>query len=250
MENRGFWVLGQVPDERLRGSLRELLTAGYRTEARIIAHLAEVAARRLFLKEGSESLFAYRVGPLGLSNSEAFHRITAARIARRFPIVFTLLEQRSLHLTAVCLLRDYLTAENHRELLNEATHKTKWQIQELLARRFPRANATSGVRKLPAPRAEATATAPILERNEALALPPDPAPAPASNNEGDPAAAPFSQSILRKRSQPPHHRPELWRANRPFRLAQSSNRALNPATASSSTRARPSKKNRSDCAHC
>ena len=73
---------------------------------------------------------------LRLSNSEAFYRITAARIARRFPLVFTLVEQRRLHLTAVCLLRDYLTPENHEELLRDATHKTKWQIQELLAKRF------------------------------------------------------------------------------------------------------------------
>ena len=64
---------------------------------------------KLHLSVGCESLFAYCTQILHLSNSEAFHRITAARVARKFPLVFQLIEQRDLHLTAVCLLRDYLT---------------------------------------------------------------------------------------------------------------------------------------------
>src|SRR4051812_28987052 len=100
MENRGFWELGHMSDDQLHSGLATLLVNGYRTEARIVAHIAEVEERKLHLKDGSESLFGYCITALGLSNSEAFHRITAARIARRFPIVFGLLEQRALHLTA------------------------------------------------------------------------------------------------------------------------------------------------------
>jgi len=150
VESRGFWQLGAVSDARLQSGLVELLTAGYRTEARIVAHLAEVEQRKLHLRDGCASLFEYCTQVLRLSNSEAFHRITAARIARRFPIVFDLLERRQLHLTAVCLLRDYVTPENHERLLAEAAHKTKWQVQELLAHRFPRPDVRSRMRKLPA----------------------------------------------------------------------------------------------------
>ena len=149
METGVFWNLGHVSDDGLRSRLTHLLASGYRTEARIIAHLAEVDERKLYLKDGSESLFAYCTLRLGLSSSEAFHRTTAARIARRYPIVFTLIEQRRLHLTAVCLLRDYVTPLNHRELLAEASGKTKLQVQELIARRFPRPDVWSGIRKLP-----------------------------------------------------------------------------------------------------
>ena len=157
MKSRGFWHLEAVSDTRLRSGLSDLLAAGYRTEARIIAHLAEVEQRKLHLKDGSESLFDYCTRVLRLSNSEAFHRITAARIARQFPMVFNLIEQRQLHLTAVCLLRDYLTPENHQDLLAETCHKRKWQVQELLARRFPRPDVESRVRKLPPLRAAAAA---------------------------------------------------------------------------------------------
>ena len=154
-----FWELGSVSDDGLRSQLTCLLASGYRTEARIIAHLAEVDERKLYLKDGSESLFAYCTLRLALSSSEAFHRTTAARIARRYPIVFSLIEQRQLHLTAVCLLRDYLTHQNHRELLAEASGKTKLQVQELIARRFPRPGVSSGVRKLPDRPARAPAEA-------------------------------------------------------------------------------------------
>jgi len=153
MECERFWLLESVSDAQLRRSLSELLANSGRTEARIIAHLAEVEERRLHFRDGSESLYAYCINVLHLSNTEAFHRITAARIARRFPLVFTLLQKRALHLTAICLLRDYLTAENHRELLNAASHKSKSQVEELIARRFPRPDVESRIRKLPTPRA-------------------------------------------------------------------------------------------------
>src|SRR5882724_1863271 len=149
METGVFWDLGRVSEQQLRTQLATLLANGCRTEARIIAHIAEVEERKIHAKDGSPSLFDYCVRQLGLSESEAFHRLTAARIARRFPIVFSLIERRQIHLTAVCLLRDYLTRANHRELLAEASNKTKVQVQELLARRFPRPDVASYVRKLP-----------------------------------------------------------------------------------------------------
>ena len=153
METRGFWCLAEVSDQDLQRELTALLASSSRTEARIIAHLAELDERRLHLKAGSESLFVYCTKRLKLSDSEAFHRITAARVARRFPLVFTLLERREIHLSAIRLLRDYLTPDNHAELLAEASHKTKWQVQELIARRFPQPDVHSRIRKLAPARA-------------------------------------------------------------------------------------------------
>ena len=163
MKTGVFWELGGISDEQLRSGLAALLASGYRTEARIVAHIAEVEERRLHLKDGSSSLFEYCVKALGLSESEAFHRLTAARISRRFPVVFAMIERREIHLTAVCQLRDYLTPENHLELVAEASHKTKVQVQELLARRFPRPDVVSRIRKLPG----RTVSAPALPINGA-----------------------------------------------------------------------------------
>jgi hypothetical protein len=44
-------------------------------------------------------------------------------------VVFAMIERREIHLSAVCLLRDYLTPENHLELLAEASHKTKFRFR-------------------------------------------------------------------------------------------------------------------------
>jgi hypothetical protein len=169
MNEGKFWCLEAVSDAGLQAGLKELLTKGARTEARIIAHLAEVDARKLHLAMGASSLFDYCLSRLSLSNNEAFHRITAARLARRFPVIFDLLERRDVHLTAVCLLRDHLTIENHAELLREVSHKTKTEIEELLAQRFPHPNASSRLRKLPSfePRSEGRY---LLQLNVSAAL--------------------------------------------------------------------------------
>src|SRR3954468_19767238 len=169
MNEGKFWYLEAVSDAVLQEGLKALLTKGARTEARIVAHLAEVDARKLHLAMGASSLFDYCLSRLGLSNNEAFHRITAARLARRFPVIFELLDRRDVHLTAVCLLRDHLTIENHAELLRDVSHKTKAEIEELLTQRFPQPNASSRLRKRPGfePRSEGSY---LLQLNVSAAL--------------------------------------------------------------------------------
>jgi len=148
MQTRGFWSLVNVTDAQLEAELKDLLRAGAKTEALVVAHLAEMDARRLTLV-GGQSLFEYCQMRLGFSESEAWYRICAARTARRFPMVFELLQRRELHLTAIALVAKYLSEENHLELLAEVRGKTKRQILELLIRRFPKADVSSSLRKLP-----------------------------------------------------------------------------------------------------
>ena len=140
-------MLSGVSDQELVGSLKELVVRGARTEARIVAHLAEVETRRLHLL-GGRSLFKYCVEALDLSENQAFYRIQAAQLARRFPIIFELLEQRRVHLTSLALLRDYITEDNHAELLGEISGKTKVDILRLLAGRKPRPDVPSRLRKM------------------------------------------------------------------------------------------------------
>jgi hypothetical protein len=127
---------------RLAGSVRE-------TTAALVAHLAELYGRRLHEREGFSSLFTYCTDVLHLSDSEAYDRMKAAKIVRRYPMVLGLLESGRLNLTSVRLLAPYLTRHNHRELLDEACGKRKRGVMELLARRFPKEDVPSSVRKLP-----------------------------------------------------------------------------------------------------
>ena len=148
MTKRGFWSLVEVSDERLERNLKGLIADGCRIEARIVAHLAEMDARKLSLIRGY-SLFEYCQTRLGLSESQAFYRITAARAARRFPILFDLLEHHHIHLTTIALISKYLTEENHVELFEAVRGRSKREVLKLLARRFPRPDAESHIRKLP-----------------------------------------------------------------------------------------------------
>jgi hypothetical protein len=150
MNQRGFRALQALSDDELEAGLSELLGAGARVEARIVAHLAEVEARRLHLLAGYSSLYDYCRRRLGLSDYEAFIRIAAARVTANYPMVFQMLARRQLHLTAICEVREFLTVENHRDLFEAVSGKTKLQIREILAQRFPQADVPASLKKLPA----------------------------------------------------------------------------------------------------
>ncbi len=117
--------------------------------ASLIAHLAELDVRRLYLAEGCSSLFTYCTQVLHLSEHAAYGRIEAARAARRFPVVLERLAEGSVTLTAVGLLAAHLTRENHRELLDAARHTSKRQVEALVARLRPQPPVPSSVRRLP-----------------------------------------------------------------------------------------------------
>jgi len=82
-----------------------------------------------------------------------------------------MIERGEIHLTALLLLRERLTDDNHEDLLRAASGKTKSQVQELLAARFPRPDVPSLIQTLPEPTApppEATASTPRTARVEPL----------------------------------------------------------------------------------
>lgn len=70
-------------------------------------------------------------------------------MARRYPVIYSLVASGALHLSALQLLHGHLTEENHRELLQAASGKRKHEIEVWLARRFPKPDVPSRIRKLP-----------------------------------------------------------------------------------------------------
>jgi hypothetical protein len=119
------------------------------TTARLVALLAELDARRLYLSEGCSSLFTYCTQVLHLSEHAAYGRIEAARAARRFPAILDLLAEGALTLTAISLLAPHLTAANADDVLAAARHKTKREVEHLVAALRPLPPVPSSVRKLP-----------------------------------------------------------------------------------------------------
>jgi hypothetical protein len=129
----------------------------------LIAHLAEVESRELHFGEGFSSLFAYCTQALYLSESAAYDRIAAARASLRFPIVLERLMNGDVTLTAVRLLGPHLTADNCEHCLDAASHKTKREIEHLVACLAPQPDVVPSVRRLPAKRSiEVTMAEPLL----------------------------------------------------------------------------------------
>ena len=127
--------------------------------ADLIATLAELDLRRLYLAAGYSSLFTYCTHVLHLSEHAAYGRIEAARAVRRFPVILGGLANGDLTLTAVCLLAPVMTDDNHLALLEAARHKSKRDVELLVARVRPQPAVGSSVRKLPGTRASGHAGA-------------------------------------------------------------------------------------------
>ena len=123
--------------------------------AHLIAHLAEIEARHLYLGAGFSSLYTYCHEGLGFSEDAAYNRKTAAEVARRYPIVLDMLADGRVNLTVVRLLAPVLTDGNHREALVAATGQSKREVAELVARLDPKPDVPPSIRKLPAPAAVA-----------------------------------------------------------------------------------------------
>jgi 5-methylcytosine-specific restriction endonuclease McrA len=106
-------------------------------------------------------MFAFCVGELRFSEEAAYKRIHAARAARRFPAIFPAVADGRLHLSAVVLLAPHLGPENAEELLAAAAHRTKAEIERLLAERFPRPDLPERVRVLPSAPSSPAPTLPV-----------------------------------------------------------------------------------------
>jgi len=138
-----------LSDNDLLAAVHRLAVDERRVTANLIASLAELDARRLYLAEGCSSLFTYCTQILHLSEHAAYGRIEAARVTRKYPVAFERLEAGDITLTTIGLLAPHLTPDNHQHLIEAARHKSKREIEHLVATRRPQPSVPSTVRKLP-----------------------------------------------------------------------------------------------------
>lgn len=143
----------------LVGRVQELVEASNEVTGALVEHLAEIEARRLHLELGYASLFQFCTEQLQLSESSAYKRITAARLLRRHAALLPYLVAGKVHLSALMVLAPHLTEANHVELLEAAVHKSKRDIEKLIAERYPRPDVKTQLRKLPAVGTSASAAA-------------------------------------------------------------------------------------------
>jgi hypothetical protein len=118
-------------------TLAALAATDRRTTANLLLYIAEADTRRLYREAGYPSLFEFCVRKLRFSDDVACNRIRAARTARTYPFLYEAIADGRIHLSAIRMLAPHLTAANAEELVTAATHRRKWEIERLLAARFP-----------------------------------------------------------------------------------------------------------------
>jgi hypothetical protein len=69
---------------------------------------------------------------LRCSEDEAYRRVAAARLVRRFPALLDAIAAGELHLTGLLMLGPHLTKENVSQVLLRAKHRTKKEIARLV----------------------------------------------------------------------------------------------------------------------
>jgi hypothetical protein len=159
MSNR-YQLVGLKNEELLHGVSR-LVAQGNELTADILAHLVEVESRLLHAELGFPNLFSYCVESLGLSEGAAGRRCTAARVCQRFPEAFDLVARGELHLSALCGLATHLNPDNAAALFAACRRKTRRQVDEILASRFPKPDAKESIRRVPHRPAPAPEAAPV-----------------------------------------------------------------------------------------
>jgi len=140
--------LSELPDEMLHCEVKRLAGRTNTLLAELLAHLAEVEARGIHRERACASLYTYCVYELRMSEDEAQRRCRAARLARQFPALLSMLAEASIHLTGILLIGPHLTPENHEQWLARVRFRTKREIERLVAELAPAPDAPARIEPL------------------------------------------------------------------------------------------------------
>jgi hypothetical protein len=147
-ERMGNMGLDRVSDDVVLAGLHASCVDERQVVAVVIAHLAEVDRRRLYLAQGCASMFAFCTEVLGWSEGMAFRRVRVARAVQLFPGLVDNIADGTLHLSGIVVLAPHLAGAGAGELIAAARGKSKRAIEQLVADHAPRPAASSTVTPL------------------------------------------------------------------------------------------------------
>jgi hypothetical protein len=155
----GMEAVEALTDAEVLSGTRRLVCQSNRALAALLAHLAEVEARGLHRTRACASFYTYCIYELRMSEDAAYRRVGAARLVKRFPMLFGAIERGELHLTALLLVGPHLTEANVVEVVARAKFRTKKEMMKLVRLLSPLPDVPSRIEPLgleahrPAPRA-------------------------------------------------------------------------------------------------
>jgi 5-methylcytosine-specific restriction endonuclease McrA len=143
--------VSRLSNDALIAELRTSVADDCARAAREVELIAEIQRRRLYAAAGYHSMYAYCIGEMRLSEDAAYKRLQVARRARTCPGILVALAEGRVHLSGLTLLATHLKPGNVDELLAAATHKSKREIERIVAERFPKQDLPALVSALPQP---------------------------------------------------------------------------------------------------
>lgn len=197
-------LFAHLSDDELIAAAKRLATTERQATAALVRSLMEVDARRLYLREGCSSLFTWCTQVLGLDDGAAYNRIEVARASRRVPALLETLDNGALTLASARLLAPHVTPGNCAGVLAAARHKSKRDVERLIAALAPQSDARPMIRRLPTP----VAVAPVGSRAADATEPSAPVALPASP-EGCEVTSPSAPSTVGATGSGPRPRPVI-----------------------------------------
>jgi hypothetical protein len=129
-----------------------LVAGNHMSFAALLTRIAQIDERRLYLEQGYPSMSAFLMQRMHLpTQNSAYKRLTAARTGRKYSGVLVALSDGRLNLTSVLMLAPHLTPSNADELVAIGLDKTCFELQVVLAARFPRPNLPERLSAIAAP---------------------------------------------------------------------------------------------------
>ena len=137
-------------DDQLLTETKRLAACERSATAALLRSLVEVNSRRLYLREGCSSLFTYCTQVLHLSRGRGIQPHRGGPRGAPLPVsAHGTLGDGSLTLASARLLAPHFTLENHDQLIAAARHKSKRDVELLVATLAPKHPAATVLRRLP-----------------------------------------------------------------------------------------------------
>ena len=140
--------LKTLNDNLLVNKTKSLVSGEREILVELLDYLNEIDRRDLYLKLGYSSMFAFAVGKLKYSESQAYKRIKAARCINEYPETREMLAEAKLNLCTIVLAYKELSAENKEELLNKLSGTSKRKAEKILASDKPITKAPDKIKAI------------------------------------------------------------------------------------------------------
>ena len=160
-----FAQLERLSSTELDRSAEKLVVAENGNIAKLIAHIAEMSARKVALELGYKNLFDYCIQRLNLSEGAVPARIHVANVSRRFPQLLVALAERRLSLTVAGLLAPHVSEDNVDKLISDCAGMTRKATEVYLIAFKPKPVFEPSIRKRPSTQQPA---APPPPRNDEI----------------------------------------------------------------------------------